>query len=263
MANLIIEGGGIEVPAYFINEDGVSANGRIRFTYNGNNTDIYVNSSGQMIFDFDTPNYPTIFKTSIDIGTNSKGLYSRLTDNTRVAITSINSSDNMYFGRPDSESVGTVLRGKFVRLQTSSGVAIESDRNLKENINNLDEKYEKFFYDLEPVSYKYILGSGKRTHLGFIAQDVERALKNSELTNEDFAGICIDVPKYCQEEGDIYPDNYLIKQGNVDKMYSLIYDEFIALNTLMIQKQKEEIDSLKEKVNLLEKEIESLKEVLL
>ena len=48
----------------------------------------------------------------------------------------------------------------------------------------------------------------------------------------------------------------LINSIQIKEIYSLRYEEFIALNTHMIQKQQTEIDSLK-------KEIQELKEMIL
>ena len=50
-------------------------------------------------------------------------------------------------------------------------------------------------------------------------------------------------------------DRILLNKG-IKEIYSLRYEEFIALNTHMIQKQQTEIDSLK-------KEIQELKEMIL
>ena len=110
-----------------------------------------------------------------------------------------------------------------------------SDRRLKNSIANIDEQYTTFFDHLIPVVYKYNDGTSNRFHTGFIAQDVETALTKAELTTQDFAGII------------------LVNKGAEDEHYALRYDEFIALNTLQIQK-------LKTRVTELENEIKEIKQ---
>ena len=81
-----------------------------------------------------------------------------------------------------------------------------------------------------------------RTHIGFIAQDIEDAMSDLGMSGEDFGGFCKD------DMGD----------GKVE--YSLRYSEFIALNTMKIQKLQNEVDELKAMVNTLVEEINRLKE---
>lgn len=112
------------------------------------------------------------------------------------------------------------------QLQTSS------DKHLKKDINNLDEKYDKLFNNLQPVSFKY--KDGHRTHVGFIAQDVKEAMDKANISNEDFAA-------YCEDK----------KDSGVE--CSLRYSEFIAINTMQIKKLKDEVKELKEQINKLTK----------
>ena len=117
-----------------------------------------------------------------------------------------------------------------VRAYTAS--ITTSDRREKNDIKLLDDKHEEFFDGLNPVTFVYEHADSGRTHLGFIAQDVEEALLNAGLTTMEFAGVCI---------------------GNDEnKTYGLRYEEFIALNTSQIQK-------LKSRVSELEKQIKELK----
>lgn len=148
----------------------------------------------------------------------------------------------------------TVLRGSSVKLGSSSGTAVQSDRNLKKDFIELDEKYDKFFDSLKPLGYKYILGSSDRTHCGFIAQEVENSLNESGLTTKDFGGITIDdISNYeretTEDKDGIKMDipksdiNYLL-DNKIDKEYSLRYEEFIALAVDQIQKLKKRVDAL-------------------
>lgn len=156
----------------------------------------------------------------------------------------------------------TVLRGSSVKLQSTSGSAVTSDRNLKEEINSLDTKYENFFDNLKPVNYKYKFGTSGRNHVGFIAQDVEDALAAADLTTKQFGGIDINhIDSSNREvtednEGNIVDVensqiNYLLDNG-IDKEYELKYEEFIALAIDQIQKLKKRVDTLEAQLNAKE-----------
>lgn len=82
-----------------------------------------------------------------------------------------------------------------------------SDRNVKNSIENLFDKYEIFFDQLKPVRFKYNEGTSGRYHLGYIAQDVENALYQAGLDTTEFAG-------------------FIRRENN---SLALAYTEFIAL----------------------------------
>lgn len=101
-----------------------------------------------------------------------------------------------------------------------------SDERLKNNIKDIEDKYNQFYDDLKPVSFKFNEGiDNGNLHFGFIAQDV---LKSEKLVNENLSMI---------EE--------------TDKYYNLYKQEIIALNTWQIQMLKEEVRLLKEEINKL------------
>ena len=133
------------------------------------------------------------------------------------------------------------------------GVLQPSDKNIKKDISVMGEKQEEFFNLLTPVTYKFIHGTSDRHHYGFISQDVENAIIESDLTAKDFAGFCKDVKR--DENG--LP--ILDENGNQMYVYSLKYTEFIALNTHMIQKLQLENQKLKERIDSLEHRLESIK----
>jgi hypothetical protein len=54
------------------------------------------------------------------------------------------------------------------RLNDSS-IATSSDRNLKHDIKELDEKYDAFFDLIVSKTFKYNNGTSNRDHCGFIA----------------------------------------------------------------------------------------------
>ncbi len=155
----------------------------------------------------------------------------------------------------------TKLRGNTVRIYSHAGggvylgnsgsTAITSDENLK-NISEIDEKYVKFFKNLKPITYVY-KNKGHRSHVGFGARQVEEALTNAGLTTEQFAGVLVD------ENVTISADEAGTKEDvHYDELYSLRYEEFIALNSMMIQKQQKEIEELKKDKEQSNKVIQDL-----
>lgn len=154
-------------------------------------------------------------------------------------------TDNyIYFGSSSTLINGTVIRGTVVKLGSSSGVTVTSDGRLKENIEAFTDKHELFFNNLEPISFRY--KNHIRQHNGFIAQQVKEALVNSGLDTEDFAGYV---------ESPVARESFFEEYGfepDFDTELSLRYEEFISLNTHMIQKQQKQIKDLTSRLSVLE-----------
>lgn len=152
-------------------------------------------------------------------------------------------------------------------LETSSGqitvkgtlnatVKTPSDERMKKDFNGLD-RFEKFYHDLNPCCFK-MKSNDERYHIGFVAQQVEQSLNNNGLTKDDFGALNIspyegDMDELSDDCVGTYKDTG-VKQG--EDSYGLVYSEFIALNTHMIQKlqntvqeQQKEIEALKAEIN--------------
>lgn len=175
----------------------------------------------------------------------------------------------------NADSSGTVYLGtidnRFAGGYLMSGAISTSDKNLKKDINILDSKYLELFSKLTPVTYKLIEGTSGRTHVGFISQDIEKSMQELGMTGLDFAGFCKDVKseEYIDEDGVARNRTVYDEDGNEQYIYSLRYEEFIAMNTAMIQKQQKIIDclqkeneDLKEKYNNLEERLKKLEKLL-
>ena len=126
----------------------------------------------------------------------------------------------------------------------ANGPTYTSDKNKKNNIKSLERNHELLFDSLKPVTYKYNEGTSDRFHIGYIAQDVGEAITKAGLTTQDFAGLCI-YGKDTEEE-----------------LWTLRYEEFIALNTHQIQLLKPRMTEAENKIQTLENEIASLKSKL-
>lgn len=161
-----------------------------------------------------------------------------------------------YFGPADiGETTTTNIRGKYVRLYAHEGggvylgysgsTAITSDRNMKKDIIDIDDKYIDFFDRLRPITYKYNVGH--RDHIGFVAQEVEEALIASGLTTEQFAGLVIerDINLNPNYDSSLSDEENTANETHYDKLYSLRYEEFISLLVKKVQNLQKQIDELK------------------
>jgi hypothetical protein len=170
-----------------------------------------------------------------------------------------------YFGWAGSSSYATItqIRGRTCKYQNSSGTTTLSDKNLKTDICDYDDRYDTFFDNIQPRLYKYILGSSKRPHAGYITQEIEDALAKANMTTSEFAGVNImPIESREQEENengemvDIEDSstNYLLDKG-INEEHNLIYTEFISLNTWQIQKTKSRVQELENEVKELKEQL--------
>lgn len=162
--------------------------------------------------------------------------------------------------------LGTNATGfKWAEIWSEVALNTTSDRKQKNNIGEFDERYEALFAKLQPRTYKFINGKSGRTHTGFISQEVEEALSEVGLTALDFAAFCKDVSiKEIEdpETGETTTVEVCDENGNPEYNYSLRYEEFIALNTHMIQKLQAEKVELQDKVSSLEERLEKLETLI-
>lgn len=101
-----------------------------------------------------------------------------------------------------------------------------SDKRKKKFVRKLADKYVELFKKLRPVTFMYKNGTSGRTHTGFIAQEVEQAMADCGITNEEFGGLVI------QDNGE----------------YGLRYEEFIALQTAVIQDLQKRVEKLERRL---------------
>lgn len=141
---------------------------------------------------------------------------------------------------------------KWSAVYATSPEIVTSDKNLKDDIAPFSKEYEELFFDLQPSIFKFKDGESNRTHSGFISQDVEEALKRNGLSALDFAAFCKDQKTeiVVDEEG---KEAEKVIEG--EYIYSLRYQEFIALNTHMLQKLYAKVNEMQEEINRLKGEM--------
>lgn len=134
---------------------------------------------------------------------------------------------------------GTALGGsgdnnRWYRLYASNTCSTSSDIRLKENIKPFDERYERMYMELQPVTYELKAYPGK-TQCGLIAQWVKEAMDKHGISEKELA---------------------LYEHDEKEDSYSLSYEQLTSLNMHMLQKAYARIEHLEQKVSALEKNIE-------
>lgn len=142
----------------------------------------------------------------------------------------------------------TVLEAKFL-------ADTFSDRRIKTDISNIDDKMLSFYEHLMPVSFKYkddvyhLMKSSKNngSRFGFIAQDVKALLDECEIEDCDIT--------YQTSPSPHNEINKLCEDG----VYKMNYDDFHALHVQyahhlknIIDEQQKTIDALEERIARLE-----------
>ena len=103
-----------------------------------------------------------------------------------------------------------------------------SDRNIKNSIEALPEKYVRMFDLVEPRRYKLNSGTSGRFHTGFIAQEVEDAMRACGINSQEFAGWAA------------------AKRKDGSETYFLRYSEFIPILWAKVREQEERLKRLEE-----------------
>lgn len=163
-----------------------------------------------------------------EVWVSSGGVGMKISDSYSTSTLYYNYDEGFAF-RPASNNslqLGT-SNHKWGNTYCGTGAWSGSDRNDKNSISYNIDDYEAVFDRLQPVSFKFNDGESGRTHVGFIAQDVEQAILDSGMTTTDYACIA----KYLKEDEEEYG-------------YCLRYEEFIALNTLKIKKLEARVAAL-------------------
>lgn len=101
-----------------------------------------------------------------------------------------------------------------------------SDRNIKNSIEALPEKYVRMFDIVEPRRYKLNSGTSGRFHTGFIAQEVEDAMRACGIDSQEFAGWAA------------------AKREGGSETYFLRYSEFIPILWAKVREQEKRLKRL-------------------
>lgn len=158
---------------------------------------------------------------------------------------------------PNSSSIycGTTPN-PFAGGYSSGGWKTTSDRRKKKDFQKLleDDRFERFFMLLQPMKYRFI-ENDKEIHIGFVAQDVEQAMMDCNISDEEFYGLEHAVLSKKDFESNEEWEKFLEQNGGANDMYTLCYQEFIALNTAMIQKLQNRCNDFERRLSALERSV--------
>lgn len=145
---------------------------------------------------------------------------------------------------------------RFFGVYLSHSPNVSSDKRIKNNIipiskglKSRENIFEQLFDLLKPVSFSLSNDKSNKTHIGFVAQDVSNALSSLGVKEDNFE--LIDHMFFTDEE-----------TGEEKDEYGLRYEEFIALNTHMIQKANTTIQSQQKEIDDLKKQAQDLQELV-
>lgn len=129
---------------------------------------------------------------------------------------------------PNADDVYNLGSPNFVwsAIYCSTNELNGSDRNIKNSIEALPEKYVRMFDLVEPKRYKLNNGTSGRYHTGFIAQEVEAAMQKCGITSQEFAGWAA------------------AKRKDGSETYFLRYSEFIPVLWAKVREQEERLKRL-------------------
>lgn len=136
-------------------------------------------------------------------------IFSKISATGEISITPANKTKSVYI---------------YKDLYVNGSIFNTSDKNHKEEIQQISDSKIENLFNLEPVEYKFKTDSKKIVHYGLIAQDVEK----------------------------VYPE--LINDSNLG-FKTVNYMELIPLLLLKMKNMQKEIDELKEQIGANKKDI--------
>lgn len=137
--------------------------------------------------------------------------------------------DAFYCNEDELLMLGTASRSWDV-LYAGSCSCCDSDRNKKNSIEALPDKYLNMFDALTPVRFKLNKGRSGRYHVGYIAQEVKAAMDAAEIDSTEFGGWVMDT----DEDG--------------NPIYMLRYEEFGAIYAAKIKQLEARVAELEARV---------------
>lgn len=200
--------------------------------------------------------------TSADSATTAESAKQCIMASTAYYLKGIGVSDYVHISDNGNliPSSGSVYCGTtpnpFAGGYSSGGWKTTSDRRKKKDFRKLleDDRFERFFELLQPMEYR-LIENDEKMHMGFVAQDVEQAMTDCDISENEFYGLEHTVFSEKDFESNEEWKNFLERNGGANDMYTLCYQEFIALNTAMIQKLQNRCSDFEQRLSALERSV--------
>ena len=143
-----------------------------------------------------------------------------------------NASWTGYFAPNDYNTVMGTDTYRWWRCYVKNAESVSSDIRLKQNITPYDERYERMFMDLKPVTYEWKDRPNDK-HCGLIAQWTKDAMDKNGIMENEFV---------CYEH------------NRESDTYAISYPELTSLNMHMIQKTIKTTNNHEQRIKELELE---------
>ncbi|WP_270324978.1 phage tail protein [[Eubacterium] hominis] len=143
-----------------------------------------------------------------------------------------NASWTGYFAPNDYNTAMGTDTYRWWRCYVKNAESVSSDIRLKQNINPYDERYERMFMDLKPVTYEWKDRPNDK-HCGLIAQWTKEAMDRNGIMENEFV---------CYEH------------NRESDTYAISYPELTSLNMHMIQKTIKTTNNHEQRIKELELE---------
>lgn len=198
--------------------------------------------------------------TTADSATTAESARQCIKASTAYYLQSMTSSEHVQISGsgnliPNSSSIycGTTPN-PFAGGYSTGGWKTTSDRRKKKDFRKLleDDRFERFFELLQPMEYR-LIENDEKMHMGFVAQDVEQAMTDCDISENEFYGLEHAVFSEKDFESNEEWEKFLEQNGGANDMYTLCYQEFIALNTAMIQKLQNRCNDFERRLSALER----------
>lgn len=198
--------------------------------------------------------------TSADSATTAESARQCIMASTAYYLKGIGVSDYVHISDngnliPSSSSVycGTTPN-PFAGGYSSGGWKTTSDRRKKKDFRKLleDDRFVRFFELLQPMEYR-LIENDEKMHIGFVAQDIEQAMTDCDISENEFYGLEHAVFSEKDFQSNEEWEKFLKQNGGANDMYTLCYQEFIALNTAMIQKLQNRCNDFERRLSVLER----------
>ena len=224
-------------------------NDRILLSHSRNNTDVQINMEAQFNSIKLVANkidctagighFAGLYSDGVSVSVSSH-IHHKLTTSSEAAeVLLTQGSGDFYYLRPNVDLADTNYLGhpdhRWQTIYSVNALNTSSDIRLKENISKDMDKYVEMLDLLDPISYNWISEASnpkRKTHIGYGAQYVWKAIKDVGLEEKDFAGFCREISG--NDSGAVYT-------------YSLCLEEFIPILHAKIKK-------LENRILVLEKE---------
>lgn len=117
---------------------------------------------------------------------------------------------------------------------SSGGIINSSSRNVKNNIELLDQRYIDLFDNLTPVRFKYNSPEAHRYHTGLILDELNEAMVKANLDSEELAAYCLHDRDNVNGEGGIRYEELIAiliaKLQQVDKNYQQLIEYITTMS---------------------------------